>query len=204
MPRPRVPYTGNHTAQIAESLRRERPDLDLSDVIYLLYAQRLGRILEAVDDKRCRASFGLSGAEMRVLYALRRAGPTYALRPTELFRSLLVTSGAISKQVDRLILAGFVERQPGPTRSGGYLIHLTPKGFKAADEALTGLADSSVVTHGLLAPEERETLCELLTKMLADLEGRLNPADAPHAAARAADVAEPARIRPAQRRSAGG
>lgn len=173
MPRPRVPYARNYTSEIAASLKRERPDLDPADYLYLLYAQRLGRILDAVDDKQCRERTGISGAEMRVLFALRRAGPSYALRPTELFRSLLVTSGAITKQVDRLMAMGFVDRQPGPDKSGGFLIHLTAKGFRTADESLTALADSSVISHQALNEEERKLACTLLAKMLRDLEDRL-------------------------------
>src|ERR1044072_6367995 len=127
----------------------------------------------AVHEKHCRAAFGISSAEMRVLFALRRSGPSYALRPTELFRALLVTSGAITKQVDRLIAAGLVDRQPGPEKSGGFLIHLTEKGHTVADEALTALADSSVVSHSALTSEERETVLHLLEKILLHLEDRL-------------------------------
>lgn len=173
MPRPRVPYARNFTSDIAASLKRERPDLDPADYLHLLYAQRLGRILEAVNDRQCRAQAGISGAEMRVLFALRRAGPGYALRPTELFRSLLVTSGAITKQVDRLMAMGFVDRQPGPDKSGGFLIHLTEKGFRTADEALTALAGSSIVSHEALSRNERQVVCSLLGKLLQDLEDRL-------------------------------
>lgn len=177
MPRPKVAYSHNDAGNIAASLKRERPDLDQTDYLYLLYAQRVGRILGSVFDRDCRKDFRISGAEMRVLLALRRAGSPYALRPTELFRSLLITSGAITKQVDRLISAGFVERQPGPDKSGGYLIHLTKKGFKAADACLTGLADSSVVSHSVLSDEERKTVCDLLERILHDLESRLYEQD---------------------------
>lgn len=174
MPRPKVAYSKLHARDIAASLQRERPDLDQAEYLYLLYAQRVGRIIDAVHDKHCRTEFGISSAEMRVLFALRRSGSSYALRPTELFRSLLVTSGAITKQVDRLIAAGYVDRQPGPEKSGGFLIHLTDKGFTVADQALTALADSSVVSHSALTSEERRTALHLLEKMLLDLEARLD------------------------------
>jgi hypothetical protein len=39
------------------------------------------------------ARHGLDSGEFYVLAALRRAGPPYALRPTELFRALMVSSG---------------------------------------------------------------------------------------------------------------
>lgn len=181
MPRPKVAYSKMHARDIAASLERERPDLDQREYLYLLYLQRAGRIIDAVHDKHCRTEFDISSAEMRVLFALRRSGPTYALRPTELFRSLLVTSGAITKQVDRLVAGGHVDRQPGPEKSGGFLIHLTKKGFDVADAALNALADSSVVSHAALTSEERKTVLHLLEKVLLDLEARLD-----------AEVAEPA------------
>ena len=174
MSRPKVAHTRSHAREIAESLKRERPDLDPSDYLYLIYANRLGRILETVDDRHCRDEFGMSSADMRVLFALRRSGPGYALRPTELFRALLVTSGAITKQVDRLAAGGYVARQPGPAKSGGYLIHLTAKGFKIADDALTSLVHSSVMSINALTSAERDQVCTLLEKMLVDLETRLD------------------------------
>ena len=84
MPRPRVEHTRSHASEVAELLKRERPDLDPSDYLYLVYVQRVGRILETVDDRHCRTEFGISASDMRVLFALRRAGPDYALRPTRI------------------------------------------------------------------------------------------------------------------------
>lgn len=177
MPRPKVAHLQSHTRDIADSLRRERPDLDPADYLYLLYVERLGRIVDTLDERHCRSKFGVSASDMRVLYALRRAGPSYAMRPTELFRSLLVTSGAITKQVDRLAEEGCVVRKPGPEKSGGYLIQLTAKGKKLADKALTSLVDPVHWPVERLTRQERKTLCMLLEKMLFDLEERLNPAD---------------------------
>ena len=173
MARPKVAQPKSHTKEIAISLKRERPDLDPADYLYLLYAQRVGRLLDAVDEQHCRQEFGISAADMRVLFALLRAGAPYALRPTELFRSLLVTSGAITKQVDRLAAAGLVDRLPGPQRSGGFLIHLTKQGLKVADRALTSIVNSSVASIHSLTRQERLTLCRLFERMLLDLEARL-------------------------------
>ena len=173
MARPKVAHPQSHTKEIAKSLKRERPDLDPADYLYLLYAERLGRILDTVDDRHCRKEYGIGVADMRVLYVLRRAGRPYALRPTELFRALLVTSGAITKQVDRLVAAGLVDRQPGPDKSGGFLIHLTRKGHAVADSALTSIVNSSVASINRLTRQERLTLCTLFEKVLLDLEERL-------------------------------
>src|SRR3546814_13656533 len=106
MSRPRVAHNRGHTRHIAETLKNERPDLDPADYLYLVYANRVGRILEAVDDKHCRTEFGISASDMTVLFALRRAPPSYSLPPTALFRSLPVTCGQITKTETRLVSGG--------------------------------------------------------------------------------------------------
>ena len=174
MPRPKVPNNvQSHTREIAESLERGRPDLPLSNYLHLLYVERLGRIVDTVYDRNWRTNFGISGADMRVLFALRRSGPDYALRPTQLFRALLVTSGAMTKQVDRLEAARFVDRMPGPTNSGGFLIHLTHKGRRTADDALNSLADPTSFSTAALSRRERDLLCDLSEKLLLALERQL-------------------------------
>lgn len=137
--------SSSHTADLAASWRRERPDIDHAELLLQIYVMRLGRIMEAAYDKMCRRAHGISGSEMRVLFALRRAGPPFARRPTDLFRALLVTSGAITKQVDRLQAAGFVERLPDPAFGGGFLIQLTDRGRAAADGAVEDLAGRSLI-----------------------------------------------------------
>lgn len=173
MPRPRVVYSTNHTSDIAKSLRQERADLDPADYLYLLYAERTGRILDTIFDRFCRSKFNINGADMRVLLALRRAAPDFALRPTELFRALLVTSGAITKQVDRLIASGLAKRQSGPHKSGGYLICLTKAGFQAADETLTALTNGAMVPENVLTHRERQTFIAIFEKLLQALEQQM-------------------------------
>lgn len=171
MSRKKIPELHSHARDVAESIQRERPDLDPSDYLYWVYIMRLGRILDQVDDRRCRTLFGISGADMRVLYALRRAGSPYTRRPTELFRSLLVTSGAITKQVDRLVDLKLVKRSPDPINSGSFLVSLTARGLKMADDALTSLAEFAKPSKtSSLSRAEHDTMCALCEKMLLDLE----------------------------------
>jgi len=116
---------------------------------------------------------------MRILFALRRAGPPYALRPTELFYSLLVTSGAVSKQVDRLEAAGYVKRSVGPAKSGGSLIVLTTSGFELVNRGLSTLVDWSTQIVTSLNRKERQMLCVLCDKMTADLQRYLDAESGP-------------------------
>ena len=157
---------------VVASWERERPDLDLSNFLLAICVMRLGRVVDDAYDRMCRKRYGISGADMRVLFALRRAGRPYARRPTDLFRALLVTSGAITKQVDRLSNLGFVDRIVDPSYSGGALIALTAKGLKAANSATEALTDSSPIMAGMrkMSAAERATIRRSIQQMLEGLE----------------------------------
>ncbi len=116
-----------------EEWRRARPDIDLNSLVFSMAALRLGKIIEDDFDQQCARHFGISSNDMRVLLALRRAGPPYARRPTDLFQSLLVTSGAITKQVKRLARKKLVRRLRDPNHGGSWQIQLTAKGKRIAD-----------------------------------------------------------------------
>jgi DNA-binding MarR family transcriptional regulator len=161
-----------HARDIAESWARERPDLDPVDYLLPIYMVRLGRIVERDGDQTWKKTFGISSPEMRVLLALRRAGGDFSRRPTDLFRALLVTSGAITKIVDRLSADGLVKRKPDPSDKGGFLIHLTARGRKVADDALTQLTDTTVLgaSRISLSKKERKLLVDLCERILLDIE----------------------------------
>ena len=92
------------------------------------------------------ADLGLTYAEFDVLAALRRAsGP---LRPSELTKSLFLTSGGTSNVLQRLTAAGYVEREANAADARGRLVHLTPAGEAITDKALVA---STRVHDDLLA-----------------------------------------------------
>jgi DNA-binding MarR family transcriptional regulator len=84
--------------------------------------------------KTSLADLGLTYAEFDVLAALRRAaGP---LRPSELTRSLFLTSGGTSNVLQRLTAAGYVEREANAADARSRWVRLTPAGESIVDKAL--------------------------------------------------------------------
>lgn len=160
------------TKDLLSSWLSERPDLDLSKFLLGIVMQRMGRMLEASFDRTCRSKFGVSGPDMRVLFALRRNGSPYELRPTDLFRALLVTSGAITKQVDRLQARGLVERRPDSEYAGGFKVHLTKAGVTVADGATNAMVEHSLLGTALetLSDEDRAAAAALIYRLLSALE----------------------------------
>jgi DNA-binding MarR family transcriptional regulator len=157
---------------IAVQWQRERGDLDLQNFLLTIYFMRLGTLVDRAFDRRCKRMYGISGGDMRLMLALRRSGHPYARRPTDLFKALLVTSGAITKKVDRLIGAGFVERLPDPGHSGGALVRLTRQGLQAVEETVEHLAKHSVLAPAMaqLSPQERDAGCAFALQILSLLE----------------------------------
>src|SRR5258708_570396 len=153
--------------------QRERGDLDLSNFLLAIYLMRLGSVIERDFDGLCQQRYHISGSDMRVLFALRRGGPPYVKRPTDLFKALLVTSGAMTKKVDRLASLGMVERVRDPGHLGGFLIRLTRKGVQVADEMVEALAKRSAIdpAMGQFTAAEREQLGRFALCMVTPLGG---------------------------------
>jgi DNA-binding MarR family transcriptional regulator len=157
--------------------QREHSDLDLSNFLLAIYLMRIGTLVDQAFDKMCQNHWGISGSDMRVLLALRRSGHPYAKRPTDLYRALLVTSGAITKKIDRLVNLGLVERQPDPSHGGGFIVHLTKKGLAVVEKAVVRLAEESSIAPAMerFTDAERAAGHEFCLRTLALMEELVLP-----------------------------
>ncbi|OIV38143.1 MarR family transcriptional regulator [Mangrovactinospora gilvigrisea] len=156
------------TAGIVEQWRRERPDLDPAP---MLVVGRLFRLTDAVD-QLLRAPFaeaGLGNGDFDVLAALRRAGAPYALSAGELSRTVLVTTGAITKRVDRLAARGLVTRAVAEHDSRGRLITLTDEGVALVDELIAVHLENQRRLLAGLPETDRAHLAALLARLAATL-----------------------------------
>jgi hypothetical protein len=71
----------------------ELPDLDTEPVAILERVNRLSNLVRSSIEATF-AEFGLDRGGFDVISTLRRSGPPYRLRPTELYTSLMLSSGA--------------------------------------------------------------------------------------------------------------
>jgi DNA-binding MarR family transcriptional regulator len=154
-----------------EDWEAQRPDLDAEvqgiRTRLLAVSARLAR-----DNHGLARTVGLSGAELRVLYALRRAGPPFELRPTDLFESLVVPSGTMTRQIDRLDRLGYVVRGDDPDDRRGARVRLTERGRVVADDTLTVAVRDSRSSKCIerLAPVDRTALARVLKSLLAVMD----------------------------------
>jgi DNA-binding MarR family transcriptional regulator len=149
--------------------QRERPDLDVSSIGIIGRIVRLSKHLER-GVQETLSEFGLNIGEFDVLATLRRSGQPYQLSPTEIFNTLMVSSGTMTHRLDRLEQANLVQRIPDPNDRRGTLIQLTKKGFRVIDKAVEAHVANGHHLVAVLEDTDREALAQLLRKLLTSFE----------------------------------
>ena len=150
--------------EILDQWRRERPDLDPSPIGIVGRISRLAREIEQRLEPVYR-EHGLEAGWHDILATLRRSGPPYRLRPTELTGATMLTSSGTTKRLDKLEQAGLIARTPDPDDRRGTLISLTDAGRRAIDATTAAHWDNERrILAGLDADDQRR-LADLLRKL---------------------------------------
>lgn len=161
----------DHVDLLMAQWARERPELDTSLLRLTSRMVRLSRYLDRESTDHL-APWGLREGEQNVLAALRRAGSPYELTPTELYRSLLVSSGAMTNRLDRLEAAGFIVRTPDADDGRRTRVGLTDRGREIIDAALDAHVDALHELFDGLDPADADALERLLRRVLSLVEQR--------------------------------
>lgn len=114
--------------------------------------------------------FGLGEGEFDILATLRREGDGAELTPTDLADRTMVTTGAITKRLDRLESAGWVQRVPHPSDGRGRIVVLTDDGHAMIDEAFEMHMANERRLVKPLTRDERRQLETLLRTWAAGLD----------------------------------
>jgi DNA-binding MarR family transcriptional regulator len=142
---------------------------------------RVYRLSGLVQDNATRqvALHGLSFTEFEALVALRNAQPPHELLPTELYTSILISSGGLTKVLHGLQRRGLIARGQSKQDRRSKPIRLTAKGRGLAERAMADVlrSDGQLILGGL-SPREVERLTGLLRKLLTTLEPAANGAAA--------------------------
>ena len=147
------------------------PGLDVGAYEVTARISRIGLHI-ARHQERAFGQFGLNRGDVGVLSALRIAGPPNQLSPTRLFKGLMLSSAGITNRLDRLEKRGLVRRTRDPGDRRGVLVQLTDEGSAVLEQAVRAntVAERDLINS--LDVSDRETLADLLKKLLSGLEAQ--------------------------------
>ena len=145
---------GDRVDRLIASWQRELPEVlyptsELSKRIMVLAAELNEATRQVLRD------LGLTTAEFDVIVSLRRSGAPYRQKPSDLSRSLLLSSGGTSNVTNQLVRRGLVVREPDPEDGRGTQIRLTDEGKTLAERAVQA---SAAAHHELWADIPDETV----------------------------------------------
>jgi len=176
---------GRREVDALGQLRRQWPaestKFDIDFVEFIGGIAMIDQLIEREFKRIAQSQFAMTPGDIRVLFALRRAGRGAKLRPIDIFKRLLVTSGAVTKQLDRLEARGLVRRVFNRNSVRSSLVELTEEGRSLADEAITAVATLPITraAYYSLSESNRAAAMRIIHLMIQETEKHitLNPID---------------------------
>ncbi|MEV0073799.1 MarR family transcriptional regulator [Amycolatopsis sp. NPDC050768] len=161
----------DHVDSVLAQWAAQRPDLDVSPMAVIGRLKRVSRLIDT-ELARTFAKHGLDAASFDVLATLRRSDPPHRLTPTELMRTAMVTSGAVTQRLDRLEDRGLIARSRSETDGRGIVVALTVEGQALIDCALPDHLDTEHRVLDALDPPAQAALADALRVLLESFGDR--------------------------------
>lgn len=160
---PSHPLSPDLLDQLIEDWRTQCPQLDVTGMGVV------GRIIHLGGRLRMEAGtalepFDLNYTDFDVLATLRRSGAPYALTPTELMQSVLLTSGAMTATLKRLESRDLVTRDQDSEDRRIKRVRLTEAGEALVNDAAQARFKQAQTAVSRLTQDERGQLADLLRK----------------------------------------
>ncbi|PKH06493.1 MarR family winged helix-turn-helix transcriptional regulator [Moritella sp. Urea-trap-13] len=141
-----------------------RPDLDCSAMGVVGRLRKTSGVWKSKLDPVFQ-EHGLSNIEFDILATMRRSG-TSPVTPTELYQTLMLSSGAVSTRIEKLVKSGFVQRIASEHDRRSCKVTLTKEGIELVDTALNAHVANMDNILEVLSHQEQEQLANLLRKIL--------------------------------------
>lgn len=129
---------------------------------------RLGKTLQTQLGK-LHTEFDLKAGEFDVLAALKRCDET-ALTPSQLYQTMLLSSGAMTSRLDRLENKQLIQRQHCQQDRRSIKVSLTARGRALIDEVYPLHFDLLSTLLSTMADQDKSQLSTLLKTCLQQLE----------------------------------
>ena len=151
--------------RLIEDWRREAPSLDTSGIAIVGRIVQLGRLFENRINAKLKP-FGLIYTDFDLLATLRRSGGDYCLTPTELRKSVLLTSGAMTAALDRLENMGLIERVRSKSDRRSMSAKLTPAGAALLEKLLVMRFDDAKEATSPLSKSQTASTAAALRRLV--------------------------------------
>ena len=154
----------DHVDTILSQWRVARPDLDCSAMGVVGRLRRTNNLWTDNMNEVFRAH-GLSAIEFDILATLRRSDVA-EITPTQLYQTLMLSSGAVSTKIEQLVKRGFVQRVASEQDRRSCKVTLTEQGATFIDAVLNEHVANMDNMLLALDDKERDQLADLLRKIL--------------------------------------
>jgi len=167
--------SGDSIDHFVRQWRRARPDLDPDAFGVFGRIHRLsGHFMRKTE--QLLGDMGLGWESFSLIVTLRRSGPPFALRPTDLLHESLLSSGAITNRIDRVERMGLVRRTADPRDRRAVIVKLTPAGRALADRAIKRHFEAMTEMLSSLTSRQGRDLAGLLGALLLSMDRSRVPA----------------------------
>lgn len=114
--------------------------------------------------------YNLSSSKFNMMMIIKHHGGENGISQIDIGKRLIVTASNMTKQLDKLIAEGMVERFALKGDRRVNLIKITKQGSDLLDEVWSGYIETIKKISSALSVQERETLSKSLAKWFAALE----------------------------------
>lgn len=148
---------------ILQQWKKIKPQLDCSNMGIV---GRLGRVYQQWTQQLTSVfkQNAMSNIEFDILATLRRNQTP--LTPTELYKTLMLSSGAMSTRIEQLVQRGLIKRISSEQDRRSCKVKLTTAGEKAVDIALQAHLNNMDNMLTMLNDHEKAQFTQLLKKVL--------------------------------------
>jgi len=159
-------YTLEH---MLKQMKQNWPEATSLEAELFLSMNRFSEVL----DQNCAQNleeFGLTNGAFEALVALRAQPEPRQLSPSELYRSLMLTSGCMTKILKQREADGLIDRVDHKTDKRSKMVQLTEKGKDLAERAMERVKEGDrKVIYENLTKEEVLTLHDTLMNVVNKL-----------------------------------
>ncbi|WP_076412335.1 MarR family winged helix-turn-helix transcriptional regulator [Shewanella sp. UCD-KL12] len=122
--------------------------------------------------KECVESYGLQSSDFNLLCSLRRNPPPHLLSPTDLYQSMLFSSGGLTKVLIRLQKEELIERCENPDDKRSKLVKLSQKGKLLVEEIMPVLHKRENDMVAALSAEDLAQLDDLMMRIMQSMNSK--------------------------------